>query len=105
MLRKSGSNSISVKPQLCGHQRLTPRLDVALEIALLLLKVLRLQEQPFGPDDPIMRGHVRLGGRGARDTIVRKSASESSSKRLYCTDTVEVHGHTIYNELSYSSMR
>jgi len=40
-----------------GDQGLAPRLDVPLEIAILLLKVLRLQEQPLGPDDPVIRRH------------------------------------------------
>ena len=38
-------------------ERLAPRLDVALEVALLLLEVLRLQEQPLGPDDSVMGRH------------------------------------------------
>ena len=39
-------------------ERPAARLDVALEVALLLLEVLRLQEQPFGPDDAVMGRHL-----------------------------------------------
>ena len=41
-------------------ERMAPRLDVALEVALLLLEVLRLQEQPFGPDDSVMGRHCTI---------------------------------------------
>ena len=39
-------------------ERLAPRLDVALEVAILLLKVLRLEEQPLGPDDFVVGRHA-----------------------------------------------
>ena len=42
------------------HESLASRLDVPLEIAVLLLKVLRLQEQPLGPDDAVMGRHGRV---------------------------------------------
>ena len=43
-----------------GHERLAPGLDVPLEVAILLLKMLRLEEQPFGPDDAVMGRHGRV---------------------------------------------
>ena len=39
------------------HEGLASRLDVALEVTVLLLEVLRLQEQPLGPDDAVMGRH------------------------------------------------
>ena len=85
MLRKSRSNSISVKPQLCGTSGLAPCLDVALEVALLLLEVLRLQEQPFGPDNPVMGRHSH---QTRRETgIGHTSRTMDPGMR-----------HTIYNE-------
>src|SRR6185436_9650850 len=45
-------------PTVC-IERLTAVLDVALEVAILLLEVLRLQEEPLRPDDSVMRRHSR----------------------------------------------
>ena len=43
-----------MNPQLCGISDWQRALDVAFEVAILLLKVLRLQEQPLGPDNLVM---------------------------------------------------
>ena len=59
MLRKSRSISISVNPQLWPDERLAAGFDVALEVAILLLKMLRLEEQPLGPDDFVIDRHSR----------------------------------------------
>ena len=40
-------------------QALTTGLDIPLEISILLLKVLRLQEQSFRPDDSVIHRHSR----------------------------------------------
>src|SRR6185437_10072142 len=40
-------------------------LDVVLEVALLLLEMLRAQKQPFGPDNSILLGHLGLYLRSA----------------------------------------
>jgi hypothetical protein len=42
-----------------ADERLAPRLDVALEMAILLLKVLWLEEQPLGPDNLVIDRHSR----------------------------------------------
>ena len=60
IFRKSRSNSTSVKPQLCGTSACAPGLDVPFEIAILLLKMLRLEEQPFRPDDAVVGRHRRV---------------------------------------------
>ena len=41
-------------------ERLAARLDVALEVAILLLEMVRPQEQPLGPDDLVEYRHVRI---------------------------------------------
>src|SRR6185437_12852796 len=46
-------------------QRANAALYVVLEVALLLLKMLRAQEQPFGPDNSILLGHLGLHLRSA----------------------------------------
>src|SRR4030095_11955025 len=46
-------------------ERLTSRFDVALEIAILLLKVLGTKEETFGPDDLAINRHSRGGRRVA----------------------------------------
>jgi len=46
------------EPPRVRRQRLTARLDVPLQIAILLLEMLRLEEQPFGLDDLVGDGHV-----------------------------------------------
>ena len=89
MLSRSGSNSISVKPQLCGTSALAPRLDVALEVALLLLEVLGLQEQPFGPDDSTMSRHACQTPRGGHAWSRNRRYRRSRSACV--TVTVEVH--------------
>jgi hypothetical protein len=38
-------------------ERLAARFDVALEVAILLLEVLRLEKQPLGPNDLIRHRH------------------------------------------------
>jgi hypothetical protein len=54
------------------HERLTAALDVALEIALLLLEMLGLQEQPLGPDDAAMRRHSHQTRRPRASRPVRR---------------------------------
>src|SRR5262249_2268326 len=45
------------EPPAVRREWTTSRLDVALDVALLLLEMLGLQEQSCGPDPPIMRRH------------------------------------------------
>ena len=42
------------------NERGRPGLDVPLEIAILLLKMLGLKEQPFRPDDAVVGRHRRV---------------------------------------------
>src|SRR6516165_972806 len=81
-------------------------LDVAFEVALLLLEVLRLQEQSLGPDHSAIHRHVRqtaapplaIRPRPPRAPNGRRPAFESSS--LARTDRV---CRPIYNDSGDSS--
>ncbi len=55
-------------------QRVAPGLDVALEVAVLLLKVLRLKEQHFRPDDAVVGRHGRV-----RHNLQRISRPQANS--------------------------
>ena len=46
------------EPPAVRRESLTPAFDVALEVPILLLEMLRLEEQPFGPDNFVVRRHV-----------------------------------------------
>src|SRR5205807_2689785 len=48
------------EPPAVRHEGTTSCLDVALNVALLLLEMLGLQEQPLGPNHPVMRRHSPL---------------------------------------------
>ena len=48
------------EPPAVRDQRLAPAFDIPLEVAILLLKMLGLKEQPFRPDDAVVSRHGRV---------------------------------------------
>jgi hypothetical protein len=56
------------KPPAVAREGAAPRLDVTLEVPVLLLEMLRLQKQPLRPDDFVMDRHSRTACRPAAVT-------------------------------------